>query len=260
MTPSLPGNALMPLIGGAISYFFGWQSLFFAMGLLCISAGSASLYYLHYREQQSTPRSPKKGKKRPVTFSEVFENLYRNIFSNRVLWLLSSAYFFVYVIRSALSDWSVMYFVEHKGNPLCRSSLFRYSLSLISISSLSDRLHTDVGGVCDGVARSWRLCGCIYDRYIKRQREKKRSDTNTKRPGGGGGGDVQLTFFFSFSGWISDKAFSSRRGPPIALFLVLSLFTVALTWFFSDNKSSYMLDCALLLVNGYSIYGPQVLV
>lgn len=133
MTPSLPGNALMPLIGGAISYFFGWQSLFFAMGLLCISAGSASLYYLHYREQQSTPRSPKKGKKRPVTFSEVFENLYRNIFSNRVLWLLSSAYFFVYVIRSALSDWSVMYFVEHKGNPLCRSSLFRYSLSLSHI-------------------------------------------------------------------------------------------------------------------------------
>lgn len=61
-------------------------------------------------------------------------------------------------------------------------------------------------------------------------------------------------------GWISDKLFGSRRGPPISLFLILSLLSVALTSLFSSNKSSYVLDCALLLVNGYSIYGPQVLV
>ncbi len=36
-------------------------------------------------------------KSAPSTFADVIDNLYANIFSNRALWLLSCAYFFVYL-------------------------------------------------------------------------------------------------------------------------------------------------------------------
>lgn len=65
---------------------------------------------------------------------------------------------------------------------------------------------------------------------------------------------------FPFKGWISDRVFGSRRGPPIILFLVGSFVSFGFTMIASENKENYVLDCFLLLANGYCIYGPQVLV
>ncbi len=53
------------------------------------------------------------------------------------------------------------------------------------------------------------------------------------------------------TGWISDRLFQGRRGPPNVLFLcaaVVTFFATAL----SIDSSNYVLDCVLMLFNGYA--------
>lgn len=45
----------------------------------------------------------------------VKEILFKYVLNNRALWLLGVAYFFVYIIRQAINDWSVLFLMQSKG-------------------------------------------------------------------------------------------------------------------------------------------------
>jgi OPA family sugar phosphate sensor protein UhpC-like MFS transporter len=46
------------------------------------------------------------------------EILFKYVLSNKFIWILAVSYFFVYVIRTAINDWSVLFLVETKGYSL----------------------------------------------------------------------------------------------------------------------------------------------
>ncbi|NGX27761.1 MAG: hypothetical protein K940chlam6_01699, partial [Chlamydiae bacterium] len=46
------------------------------------------------------------------------EILFKHVLKNKFIWILSIAYFFVYVIRIAINDWSTLYLVEVKNYTL----------------------------------------------------------------------------------------------------------------------------------------------
>ncbi len=94
-------------------------------GVLCILAG----FYVINR-LRDTPQSlglptiekfkndyplKKEADETELTLKEI---LFKYVFKNRYIWLLAVSYFFVYIIRTAINDWSVLFLVETKGYSL----------------------------------------------------------------------------------------------------------------------------------------------
>lgn len=119
------GGALIPLIAGLCAQYWGWRYAMYIPGVLCILIG----FYMINR-LRDTPQSlglpPIEKYKKDYPSSRVVEEenlsfkriLIEYVLSNKYIWILAIAYFFVYVIRTAVTDWSVLYLVETKGYSL----------------------------------------------------------------------------------------------------------------------------------------------
>ena len=117
-------------------------------GALCIIVG----FYLMHR-LRDTPQSlglPPIEKFRddyPTSKHEVEQEvsakeiLFKYVLNNRYVWLLAIAYFFIYVIRTAINDWSVLFLVEQKG----------YSVVAAAVSVL----WFEAGGFCGSLVAGW---------------------------------------------------------------------------------------------------------
>ena len=94
-------------------------------GVLCIMAGLFVINRL-----RDTPRSlglppiekykndypaEKIGEQSNLTTKQI---LFNHVLKNKFIWILAISYFFVYVIRIAINDWSALYLVETKGYSL----------------------------------------------------------------------------------------------------------------------------------------------
>lgn len=117
------GGALIPLLAAACSYYLGWRYAMYIPGILCIFVG----FFLVNR-LRDTPQSlglpsieefrndfqdgAKKESERELSAKEI---LLEYVLKNPLIWLLSFAYFFVYVVRQGVNDWSALYLVEMKG-------------------------------------------------------------------------------------------------------------------------------------------------
>ncbi|MBB64898.1 MAG: MFS transporter family glucose-6-phosphate receptor UhpC [Waddliaceae bacterium] len=116
------GGALIPLIAGFCAYHWGWRMAMYVPGVLCILCG-----VFVWNRLRDTPQSmglPPVAKYRQDEAESVqdtdsslstSEILKKYIYKNPYLWLLGFAYFFVYVVRTAANDWTVLYLVESKG-------------------------------------------------------------------------------------------------------------------------------------------------
>lgn len=114
------GGALIPLIAAFSIGLFGWRAAFFIPALLCIFAGffiinrlrdvpqSLGLPRIEDYMGESDPLAPKSEER---IFS-VREILLNHVLLNPHIWFLSIANFFVYVVRTGISDWSVSYLIE----------------------------------------------------------------------------------------------------------------------------------------------------
>lgn len=119
------GGALIPFLAAFCAEYWGWRFAMYVPGVLCILIG----FFLINR-LRDTPRSlglPPIEKYRndyPSAKSEeekelpLREMLVKYVFRNRYIWLLAISYFFVYIIRTAINDWSVLFLVETKGYSL----------------------------------------------------------------------------------------------------------------------------------------------
>lgn len=117
------GGALIPFLAGFCAQYWGWRYAMYVPGILCIGVGLFMINRL-----RDTPRSlglPSIEKYRddyPAVKiqdeseqSSIKQILFEHVLNNKYIWLLAISYFFVYVIRTAVNDWSALYLYETKG-------------------------------------------------------------------------------------------------------------------------------------------------
>lgn len=154
------GGGLMALIGGACAQFFGWRFAMFVPGVLCILAGLFIMSRLRDTPQSlGLPTIEKFKNDFPDTRGRAEEErnlsakqiLFDHVLKNRFIWILAVSYFFVYLIRIAINDWSALYLVESKG----------YSL----LAAGGCVFWFEIGGIFGSLAAGW-----ASDRIFKGKR------------------------------------------------------------------------------------------
>ena len=142
------GGFLIPFIVIGCALFWGWRWALFMPGILCIFAG----FFLVNR-LRDTPQSlglppvekfkndfsvPSKPGEDNLSLKEL---LFTYVLSNKLIWLLGCAYFFIYIIRMAISDWGVLFLVEAKEYSVLAASA--------SVACL------EAGGVIGSLVAGW---------------------------------------------------------------------------------------------------------
>ena len=155
------GGALIPLIIAAVAAAYGWRIAMFAPGVLCITLG----FFLINR-LRDTPQSlglptiekfkaHKEDKNHAAVFEEEEEDvgielskkeiLMDYVLKNKFIWMLGFSYFFVYIIRTAINDWGLLYLYEAKGFTLMSAAACIFSFELGGFfGSLSSGWISDV--------------------------------------------------------------------------------------------------------------------
>ncbi len=118
------GGALIPLIVGFSIQYYGWRQAMFLPGIACILAGLFLINRLRdtpqslglpsiERFRNDFPCEKARGEnEREFSCREI---LLEHVLKNPFIWILAASYFFVYIIRQAVNDWTVLYLVEEKN-------------------------------------------------------------------------------------------------------------------------------------------------
>jgi OPA family sugar phosphate sensor protein UhpC-like MFS transporter len=145
------GGALIPIIVAAGAQFFGWRMAMFIPGSICIGMG----FFLMNR-LRDTPQSlglptieefrndhvmsPQQEILQEKEYSSL-QILMEYVIKNPYIWVLSVTYFFIYMVRTAINDWGLLYFVESKGVPQIIASSFIFAF--------------EIGGFFGSLAAGW---------------------------------------------------------------------------------------------------------
>ncbi len=119
------GGALIPLLAAFCAEYWGWRYAMYIPGVLCIGVGLFVINRLRDTPQSlGLPPIEKFRDDYPTAKHEqekelpMKEILFKYVLTNKYIWLLAISYFFVYIIRTGINDWSVLYLVETKGYSL----------------------------------------------------------------------------------------------------------------------------------------------
>lgn len=142
------GGAIIPLLAAFCAQFWGWRYAMYIPGALCIVAGLFVINRL-----RDTPRSlglpliekfkndypaEKVEQESDLTAKQI---LFEHVLKNKFIWILAISYFFVYIIRIAINDWSALFLVESKG----------YSL----LTAGACVFWFEIGGIFGSLAAGW---------------------------------------------------------------------------------------------------------
>lgn len=143
------GGALIPIIAALCAQYLGWRYALYLPGAFCILVGLFVLNRLRdtpqslglpsiekYKDDFLVETPGEKGQELSIK-----QILFKYVLSNRYIWVLAVAYFFVYVIRMALFGWTVLYLVETKN----------YSL----IGAGACVSWFEIGGIFGSLAAGW---------------------------------------------------------------------------------------------------------
>ncbi len=115
------GGAVIPLLAAFCAHYWGWRYAMFVPGWLCILGGLFVINRLRDTPQSLGLPSIEKFRKEEApskveeeTRLSVKEILFTYVLRNKFIWVLAISYFFVYVIRTAITDWSVLFLIETK--------------------------------------------------------------------------------------------------------------------------------------------------
>ncbi len=118
------GGALIPLLVAACVEYFGWRCALYVPGVICIGAGFFVMNRLRDTPQSlGLPPIEKYRDDYPNQKSRKIESdnlstkqiLWQYVLCNKYIWVLAIAQFFIYVIRTAVNDWSMLYLIEVKN-------------------------------------------------------------------------------------------------------------------------------------------------
>lgn len=119
------GGALIPIVAAFCAQYFGWRYGMFVPGLLSICAGLFLVNRLRdtpqslglppvekFRGDYTATHPHGNNEKEELSVKEI---LFDYVLKNRYIWILAISYFFIYIVRTAVNDWSLLYLVETKG-------------------------------------------------------------------------------------------------------------------------------------------------
>ena len=127
---TLGGSAIVILCGFLLHRYGNWRLCFFVPSIIALAVAGLLLVYL-----RDTPESvglPEiEGTHMPglteagdgQTQAQFKAFLWSRVFSNKYIWYVSAANFFVYTIRFAVFDWGTTLLKESKGIEILNSSL-----------------------------------------------------------------------------------------------------------------------------------------
>lgn len=131
---------------GACLYLASWRLGLWAPGALCVVGGVLVMFLLRESPESqglppvedgpATPKAESSPKKKSLK-----ELLFDNVVKHPIVLLLGISYFFVYVVRSGISDWCTLYLVEARHYEAYAAS---------SVTSLFE-----VGGLCGSLVAGW---------------------------------------------------------------------------------------------------------
>lgn len=144
------GGALIALWAGWLVAHYGWRSAFWAPAVVAFAGGLWVLYRLtDSPEALGLPavevfQGEAKPEPKPrLPFRDIFRT---HILTNKWVWIVSVANFFVYVVRIGVLSWTPKYLVEAKGFTLQEASYSVFCFELTGIFGaygagwLSDRV------------------------------------------------------------------------------------------------------------------------
>ena len=117
------GGALIPILVSLCIQYAGWRYALFIPGILCILCG-----FLLFERMRDTPQSlglpsaeamegeadEKKGHIQSTRLP-IRQILIEHVLFNRYIWFLALGNFFVYVVRTGINDWSMLFLSEDRG-------------------------------------------------------------------------------------------------------------------------------------------------
>lgn len=117
------GGAMIPILASGLAQYYGWRYAMYVPGVFCILLGFFVINRLRDTPQSLGLPSIEKfrndypSKDHSISDEKVSTKqiLFDYVLKNKYIWLLSIAYFFVYLIRQAINDWSQLFLIETKG-------------------------------------------------------------------------------------------------------------------------------------------------
>lgn len=117
------GAFLIPWIVGFALHFYGWRAAMYVPGIISILGGLFLINRLRDTPQSlGLPpieqfRNDYAGKKKDGSEERELttRELVVGVLTNKYIWVLAAAYFFVYVVRQGIGDWTSLFLIEAKG-------------------------------------------------------------------------------------------------------------------------------------------------
>lgn len=143
------GGALIPIIAAVCAQYLGWRYAMYLPGAFCILIGFFVLNRLRDTPQSlglptiekyrnDYPAELPADKEKELSMKQI---LFQHVLNNKYIWILAVSYFFVYIIRMAIFDWTVLYLVETKN----------YSM----IGAGACVCWYEIGGIFGSLAAGW---------------------------------------------------------------------------------------------------------
>lgn len=118
------GAFIIPWIVGACLQYFGWRYAMYVPGVICILGSLFLINRLRDTPQSLGLPSIEKFRDDYGGISDKHEKTERElstkeilieyVLKNKFIWMLAIAYFFVYVVRIGVNDWTVLFLIEQK--------------------------------------------------------------------------------------------------------------------------------------------------
>lgn len=118
------GSFMIPWIVGLCLQYSGWRAAMYVPGVLCIAGGFFLINRLRdtpqslglpsiekFRNDYVGATTTEGGQEKELTTKQLLSTVLRN----KYIWLLAVAYFFVYVVRTGVNDWTALFLLETKG-------------------------------------------------------------------------------------------------------------------------------------------------
>lgn len=155
------GAFTIPYIAGPCLSLFGWRYAMFAPGILSILGGLFLINRLRdtpqslglppiekFRNDYAGVSKQQDQEDDKLTGKQIFVEY---ILKNKYVWMLAVAYFFVYVVRTGITDWTGVFLWETKGYSKLEAPLFASIF--------------EIGGLCGCLSSGW-----ISDRLFRARR------------------------------------------------------------------------------------------
>lgn len=124
------GGALIPILVGFVTLYFGWRWGMIVPGIIGIIIGCLLCYRL--RDKPQTMGLPTVGEWREDSLELKHESIgvglkqwdiiRTYVLGNKYIWLLAASYILVYIVRTAVNDWGNLYLTEQKSYSIVKAN------------------------------------------------------------------------------------------------------------------------------------------